>query len=167
MCLRKYIFMLILSMVLLQAKEDFSVHVELKDRNITSLSQLMPANAKSYQDTGYYLPIKVSYINNTDTIQHLNIGGTCYGISSWEVKGDLRFIRKKIVCKKRLQGGRKIILQPKESVEETRQLLFPKSYLDKRVRFKIGFKKIIGHSFHNYKHIVTYWSEWIVVNADL
>ena len=158
--------MFIWSIVLLQAKEDFSVYVELKDRNITSLSQLVPINTKNSYDTGYYLPIKVSYVNNTDTIQHLNIGGLCYGINSWEIKGDLRFIRKKIVCKKRLQGGREIILQPKESIEDTHQLLFPKSYLYKKVRFKIGFKKIIGDSFHDYKHIVTYWSDWVVINPD-
>ena len=165
--------MLIFGMVLLQAKEDFSVHVKLTDKNITSLSQLILAESKHYYDTGYYLPIKVSYVNNTDTIQHLLIGWYCSSIKSWEVKGNLQFIEEKIPCKKTTYG-RSIILQPKERLKRTLKLLFPQNYLNKSVRFKIGFKKIIWNRVNEnqssmdagFKHIITYWSKWVVINAN-
>jgi len=167
------IFISIINIVLLQATEDFSVSVILKDRNITSLSQLIPADSKHYDDTGHYLPIEVSYINNTDTIQHLLIGWNCTSIKSWEVQGDLRFIKEKIPCRKTTYATG-IIVQPKERVKAIRKLLFPKSYLDKRVRLKIGFKKTIWNPVAKNqsqvgagsRNILTYWSKWIIINAD-
>ena len=94
-------------------------------------------------------------------------------IKSWGIKGNLRFIKEKIPCKKTTYG-RSIILQPKERLKHTHKLLFPKSYLNKSVRFKIGFKKIIWNRVGEkqiqvdagFRHILTYWSDWVVINSD-
>jgi len=155
--------MLVVSISSLQAKEEFSVYVDQEDKNITLLSQLMPTNSKQYFDAGYYLPIEVSYVNYTNKVQHLRIGGTCYTLNPWEVKGDLRFIRKHSNCLKRIHS-RLITLQPKEKLNKTLELLFPKKYLKKRVSFKVGFKEVIGKHFDGYKHVATYWSETIIIN---
>ena len=166
------IFISIINIVLLQATEDFSVSVILKDRNITSLSQLIPADSKYDYGKGYYLPIEVSYTNNTDTVQHLLLSAPCsYIESSWEAQGNLKLIKEMVSCRS-LQSPRSIIVRPKEKLKHTCKLLFPKSYLHKRVRFKIGFKKIIDNPnppaplIFESKHILTYWSKWIIINAD-
>jgi len=121
---KRYTFVLIciFNVMFLHAQEDFSVYVKLKDYNITNISQVIPTDLERDMDKGYYLPITVSLVNNTNKRKHLNIGGgICANLKPWKIRGHLRFTIRKIRCKKTMYSY-KIWLKPKEVYTTTHHL---------------------------------------------
>jgi len=147
------LFIALLNMILLQAQEDLSVNVVLKDRNI-SLAQLKPSKNyfdKSYH-AGYFFSVNVSVVNNTADIKYLRFHNMC-GYNTWKIEGDV-YIRRIVDCLKNINLP--IILHPKESFETHLPLWFYEAYLNKKLSFKIGFR--VDH------HI--YWSKIITINEN-
>ena len=165
---KTYTFMLIyiLNVVLLHAKEDFSIYVKLKDYNITDISQLISTDPEKDMGKFYYLPIDISLVNNTNKRKHLEMGGICEGLRPWGIKGYLRFTIKAAKCRS-IAPPYEIWLKPKEAYSKTFHLVFPLDYLNKKIYFSIGFtefSRTIGA--HAFKEIATYWSKRIIINKN-
>ena len=153
-------------MIPLQAEEDLSVNVVLENSHITTSSQLMSTNPKYDIDKGYYLPITILLVNNTNKIKKIELGATCYGYSPWKVEGDLHFVEKEIHCTKNL-SAHSIRLEPKEVYKKKLRLFFPISYFYRKLSFKIGFIETLylyDDKLSYYKPIGTYWSKLIIIN---
>jgi len=161
----------ILNVVLLYAQEDLSVSISLKDKNITTVSQLIPTDPKYMHDIdkGYYLPVTISLVNNTNIIKNIELGATCSGYSPWEIEGDLYFVRKEIHCIKNL-ASHIVPLKPTESYKKIFRLFFPVNYLNRKLSFKIGFTETL-YSYLDKpaydKLNETYWSDTIIINEKL
>jgi len=150
-----------LNIIPLQAQEDLSVNVVLKDRNIT-IEKLKSSKIYfngAYHE-GYSFIVNVSIVNNTTKIKHLEFHNMC-GYHTWKTEGDA-YIRRIAKCLKNIELP--ITLHSKESFDTHLPLWFPEVYLNKKLSFKIGFNEWLKGSFEEYKYIKTYWSETITIN---